>query len=1053
MKDKTIKLIAVISVVMVMCLRDIWAGTPGYDMFASLRPLATHEKKTGQPQDEVEKLCRQAMEYACQKRLDPQTKRYVSRYDEAITLLSEALALGGQRDAEIERFKNKVDGLEPVVVEDPGEAWDILCHDDTIGGVVFCEPARLLFEIKRKAAVLKKVDEIRYNRDRHIEVTVVPDGEGGYFMDTVGTPGSWEISMKVADEQLMKSESVVMFTDALCDVVFNRDRPQEFGALGKKISTEGLGFGAITMLDDIKEAPSHCQRGSLLFRSEQSPLIAVELDPQNRIHVYSSSLLLRNHSRKDIRRYLRGAFKTLITVPVPEAGRRAVKRSMQKTVPREHLPQAILLDFEEPEKRLLGPYVLRHALEVKGISTQMFTDLPAEIPLKGPLFFCLSLTDRHIEEAAKAIEKIRRQYPDSFIIVGGPIAMNPKSVIALLGDIDILIRGEGDLVLPRTIKTLGRTKRGEAFSDEQMAELRNVAGLYARISGCVILNHLNRVNTVSDFDVPLICLGTSLTRYCNITRGCPHKCNFCSMTMSRRHRHASLYKAKQYLLDNLAVGTPLPGGIFQEMSRRLGIAPPHRELNLLKYEEYLPLTCAEFSKEQAVLVLELFNQQLAPLGREMLRDIAETFGLNATAVENLKDVIAALPDSLTRGQMQYLILAGRRAWVESLLEAGKDLDKYGLNQPPPEYTPPEYIKFARDSLAYDKIHIQIEDDNTLVNKAFISDLCRWIIDGNLGRYFNIDAGQNSVDTFFPDPDRHIGLLSEAGFSGTVVGADGLSNAVIRQNGKGSYTLADVIGLNKAARRKGFKILNNNICSTPYASRGDVVESLLLIPLVPFKLRFDVGRLGGIPYVDAEAQSQFTNEYIVNHPEEYIWSNQRGEDIGFAVRYAAAGGIGANPLPTYVPRLCAEYVLLGEKLLPPADPDAQKVLEKFLKSTKNTWYDEVPLTDGAVILDFLEQECPRYYVEEVVSEWQSESQEDPELKALGEILRIYMPRDGLFNALRRVNARIKGIPFIEEYGEPTEGYPSFSDLLANLREVYSSARPVTRATRDSGMSAI
>jgi hypothetical protein len=87
----------------------------------------------------------------------------------------------------------------------------------------------------------------------------------------------------------------------------------------------------------------------------------------------------------------------------------------------------------------------------------------------------------------------------------------------------------------------------------------------------------------------------------------------------------------------------------------------------------------------------------------------------------------------------------------------------------------------------------------------------------------------------PD-DEYVDLISDDNRCAIALGTDGPSNAILRQNFKPGYTVADIVEVNRALANRGVEVANNYILITPESDLLDVVESFVMFLLLPIPWR-------------------------------------------------------------------------------------------------------------------------------------------------------------------------------------------------------------------------
>lgn len=945
--------------------------------------------------------CRKALECARSKRFDEATQQYIFSHDEALDHVRESLKQKyGQ--SEIKYFEKQIDRFMEEIVEDPArtiirkflpdsqlesqirKALEPNPTEETLLDM----PERLLFEIKRKQETLKRIDEKRFH-EGHIQTVAVPDGEGSYFLDTVGTPGRWEVFFTTGDLDRTAPASAARLLDALCDISFNNGIPQEFGQLERGFTGED---DQLVIIDDIGKIDMYVEDGSLLYRPSDaafSDSITVERlnSGQLRLYVPNSLLML---SRTGLRSFLRDTFPSLVlTVSKAETHKSLAPRNEE--IPPDETPGVVMIDFSGTS----GPYLVGHALEMKGIPTQIIK--PGEkITLSRPCIFCVSIATQPfgLSEVGNHLAALRKSIdehnPGSFIIVGGPTAKYAKTVIALYPEINIALRGDGEEVLPEIIRIIGQTKTTDGLSRKQIAELKKIDGLFLHTPGFVMVNNLNKVNTVEDFNLPVIfhygtfsmlgggkpILSKTIINP-DVARGCPFRCNFCNMAMGWKQRYADFEKLQKYVLGMLAIEMPVPYGTEKSIAAAL---QTNSSSTAEPQDEWFPAGVLEFHGYQLAEVIRILDRDLSTYLSEKSLIAQDTFLLTDDAVMELAQIFGVkfedvkktaksmktgvldaltchLPVTITRSQINEVIVLARRRWMTVLLEKGENLYDHGLIL---------------------KLEIMLEDDNTLCNREYIETFCRWIIGVGLQDYFRFHAGQTSVNTLLkkgkPNED-FIHLLHEAGCCEVEMGVDGLSNNIMKQNNKHGYGLSDAIKVVLMLEKWGIHGASNRLYSAPYASKIDVVESLLLGALAPLG-----GRSLGAPFIFTVPGSQYTNEFTVNYPD------RAANKTAFAQTYDDNYEYAWSQFPEYVPL---------EHNLYPYMADARVITQNFepvitVQRSDKYIYDSErkmgEMTHELGILGKLETEGLEDEIKEVILRWQASDQPDPELKALGEIIR-------------------------------------------------------------------
>jgi anaerobic magnesium-protoporphyrin IX monomethyl ester cyclase len=153
-----------------------------------------------------------------------------------------------------------------------------------------------------------------------------------------------------------------------------------------------------------------------------------------------------------------------------------------------------------------------------------------------PQYVGFSVTNWDVLEAVRLAGKIRSSHPSAKVIFGGPQASLCPAETLQYEEVDVVVRGEGELTILELLKTL-----------EECKPLSEVAGIAYRVEGRPALTSLR--SFIADlsqlpwpayelFDVPRYGSWDDLRLGIASTRGCPYGCIFCTgrKVMGRRIR-------------------------------------------------------------------------------------------------------------------------------------------------------------------------------------------------------------------------------------------------------------------------------------------------------------------------------------------------------------------------------------------------------------------------------------------------------------------------------------------------------------------------------------
>lgn len=137
--------------------------------------------------------------------------------------------------------------------------------------------------------------------------------------------------------------------------------------------------------------------------------------------------------------------------------------------------------------------------------------------------------------------------PEIIIAAGGPlVTLNPFSTMFHLPEINLFIRGEGELVFPKILNSI---KRGDLY------DLFKHTGFMFQNRGLILISGYNEINSTDNLEKLNFHFSFSgkkeLTNglEMNFSRGCRNNCVFCSKLQGREFRNLPLINIRQLLLS------------------------------------------------------------------------------------------------------------------------------------------------------------------------------------------------------------------------------------------------------------------------------------------------------------------------------------------------------------------------------------------------------------------------------------------------------------------------------------------------------------------------
>lgn len=137
------------------------------------------------------------------------------------------------------------------------------------------------------------------------------------------------------------------------------------------------------------------------------------------------------------------------------------------------------------------------------------------------------------------VHRIKQEFPHIFIVIGGPHASSKPQDLLINMEVDVVVRGEGEVTFVELIKKLDKNE-----------DYRQIAGI-SYMQGDQVVNNPMRQLVIDIDDIPLAdrdvvmfseqCMSADDMGLLFSSRGCPYGCSFCDSrgTWTRRVRRMS----------------------------------------------------------------------------------------------------------------------------------------------------------------------------------------------------------------------------------------------------------------------------------------------------------------------------------------------------------------------------------------------------------------------------------------------------------------------------------------------------------------------------------
>lgn len=377
-------------------------------------------------------------------------------------------------------------------------------------------PDRMAPESK---AFKSKFDEYGF-----VSTAIIPDGKGGYFEDTLGFPGSWQIENKSGE--YIESGAMLRTSKSL------------------QKTLENLTYRGVPNLTN----------GKIIIIGKRTRIISsIVRTPKGfecRIQV-PRDFLYQNPSfqREALRISLQKA------KIVEEPGPSVESLAAQKIKASKDLPRVVFIPLGS--SGIYGAELLNSELEESGIPSAV-RDFPfrgcalnladryieeldflPEFGDRAPSDFCVSILDDDIELAVWVIARIRERFPEAWIWVGGPSTATCEQLASVIEDFDVMIKGEADEMLPELLRLKGGRPRHVGFNERELREItkRYQGGIFIKQRGSSLIHNIAFTCHPAEFHIAKP-IGKGMVYHWLTSRGCNRNCAFCLKWGGIRYRMA-----------------------------------------------------------------------------------------------------------------------------------------------------------------------------------------------------------------------------------------------------------------------------------------------------------------------------------------------------------------------------------------------------------------------------------------------------------------------------------------------------------------------------------
>ncbi|MDF1661284.1 MAG: hypothetical protein P1V97_05910 [Planctomycetota bacterium] len=458
------------------------------------------------------------------------------------------------------------------------------------------------------------------------------------------------------------------------------------------------------------------------------------------------------------------------------------------------------------------------------------------------------------DDVAELCQLLREAGFSGRIVLGGPETRSIDDVQEDVAGWDAIIRGEADDVLGQVLDVFKLFDNGDRT--EALDLLRTLEGVALRQGDQLFLCHTASRNRSDEVLCPLpFDWGRSHPGRVkmNFSRGCPYLCTFCPNHQGRQFRAGETDELWRFSALAVADNLALPPALEQKVARSISAA--------LGDEVDMRLRSALHLMEQA---WDRYDWRSLLSG--CFADVIDPRLEGKTGSDLFIDLLGLDPTVIDPGPQLHGSRELRALWLyfKTMLLASRQLWRRNPTESP--------LLEAFESIARPRFTIETSEDNTLVNRRVITEYLAKRLRYDLAGDFLFNPGQNTIRDLMNSrgqaDEDFIALLVDQNPFAVAFGADGTSNAVLRQNRKPGYGVEALVAVNKALGRFEVEVANNYILLTPETSFLEAMESFALWLVLPVPWR-DYGNSMNLRVIK-EDTTLTNDEGLIFDPDDEGW---------------------------------------------------------------------------------------------------------------------------------------------------------------------------------------